>query len=59
VTLSKSDLWNLAHCATNRAVHRLLYGSREIAERECATAEMYQRWHSYTMADRSNPYSPS
>lgn len=50
--MTKNQLWNLAHCATNRAVHYLLAKQQLRAHRECDAAEMYQRRHSYTEADR-------
>jgi hypothetical protein len=54
MTLPKSGLENLAHCATNRAILHILRTNPEQAMRECLTAEMY-----HTMADRSNPSFPS
>jgi hypothetical protein len=57
--MTKDQLWNLADCATNRAVHYLVRDDNQRAARECDAAEMYQRWHSYTLIDIPNPYFPA
>jgi hypothetical protein len=50
--MTKDDQWNLAHCAVNRMVHHHLRGDTARALREAATAEQWQRMHSYTQLDR-------
>jgi len=49
--MTQDELWNLADCAANRAVGACLSGDKDRANREFDTAEMYQRQHSYTLAD--------
>ena len=58
MNLTKADLWNLADCATRRAISSLLKGHHLRAEGDIETAESYQRRHSYTMADMPFGYSP-
>jgi hypothetical protein len=50
--MTQDQIWNLADCATQRAVHYLLRGDQKRALAEIETGEMYQRMHSYTLADR-------
>ena len=52
--LTKDQIWNLSACATDRTIHYLLRHDNDRANRECATAEALQRWHSYTLIDHPN-----
>lgn len=54
--MTKDDLFNVADCAIRRAVRCWLEGDTARALRECDTAEVFQRLHSYTQIDRRIPY---
>jgi hypothetical protein len=54
--MTKDQLWNIADCATRRAIRALLDGKKTRANGEFDTAESFQRRHSYTLIDMPMGY---